>query len=109
MPDMPNSDKVIHFSAFAGLAFLMAWAIPTFPNKLWMSVSLALILTITYGAIDEISQTPVGRTADVMDWVADSIGAVFGILCYVVLRQIIVMLGKSQPESQPMTLEVPLG
>ena len=108
MPHVTNSDKYIHFAAFAGLAFLLAWSIPTIPNKRWVNVLLALAIAIIYGAVDEISQTPVGRTADIMDWAADSAGAVFGVVCYVILRQIIVTLGKAQPASRPMTLEAPL-
>jgi len=108
MPHVTNSDKYIHFAAFAGLAFLLAWSIPTIPNKRWVNVVLALAIAIIYGAVDEISQTPVGRTADIMDWAADSAGAVFGVVCYVILRQIIVTLGKAQPASPPMTLEAPL-
>lgn len=108
MPHMANSDKYLHFFAFAGLAFLLAWSIPTIPNHRWINVVLALAVAITYGAVDEISQTPVGRTADVMDWVADSAGAFFGVVCYVILRHIIVTLGKARPVSPPMTLEAPL-
>ncbi len=108
MPHTANSDKYIHFLAFAGLAFLLAWSIPTVPKHRWLNVVLALAVAIIYGAIDEISQTPVGRTADVMDWVADSAGAVFGIVCYVIMRHIIVTLGKARPAAPPMTLEAPL-
>jgi len=107
MPQIINADKYIHFAAFAGLAFLLAWSIPTIPNKRWINVVLALAIAIIYGAIDEISQTQVGRTTDIMDWAADSVGAVFGAICYVILRRIIVTLGKAQPASQPMTLEAP--
>jgi VanZ family protein len=108
VPPISNVDKYIHFSAFAGLAFLLAWAIPTFPNKRWINVVLALVIAIVYGAIDEISQTPVGRTADVMDWAADSAGALIGVSFYVILRRIVVTLGKARPAEMPMTLEAPL-
>ena len=35
---------------------------------------------VVYGVVDELLQTPVGRTADVKDWFADVAGAVIGIV-----------------------------
>ena len=108
LPNIDNADKYVHFAGFAGLSFLMAWAIPTIGRMRWLNALLALLTAVAYGAIDEISQAPVGRTTDIVDWAADCSGAVFGVLCYLLLRQIIVMQSKSRPVPQPRTLEVPL-
>jgi len=74
-----NTDKAAHFAAYALLAFLLG---------LWMSLRrpmtagryvLAFAIIAAYGILDELTQIPVGRTADVWDWAADCVGAVLGI------------------------------
>lgn len=66
------SDKVLHFGGYFGLAALLA---ATFRRRpLWTVVAVAAV----YGAVDEITQPPFGRTADVWDWVAGVAGAVLG-------------------------------
>ena len=66
----PHQDKVMHFGAYAVLAFL--WRIPL---RFWP----ALVLSSLYGISDEIHQAYVpGRQADFLDWLADTAGAAFG-------------------------------
>lgn len=93
-----HNDKVVHLAAFAGLAFLLAWAIPTRRDDRWMNVRLALLLAVTYGAIDEFTQIPVGRTADVWDWIADCIGATLGLAAYLSLRAFLAGRRDTQPD-----------
>jgi VanZ family protein len=98
-------DKVFHFAAYAGLAFLLAWSLPTIPNHPLLNVLLAAFVSISYGVVDECLQIPVGRTADILDWIADSIGAVSGLCAYAVLRCWLMKRGKSQPTRRTTTLE----
>ena len=70
----PQSDKLLHFTAFGVLAFLF-WRFfeavgAVGPLYVW----LALPVLILYAAIDEYLQQFVGRSTDWADFVADSIG-----------------------------------
>ena len=79
------SDKFLHLGAFAGLAFLLAYAFsgrrPT-PARLM----LVAVVASCYGAFDELSQLLIpSRTADFYDWIADMLGVGLGILTYTTL------------------------
>ena len=90
MPNMAggHNDKILHLVAFAGLSFLLSWAIPTKLTDRFRNVRLAGLSAILYGAFDEITQIPVGRTADWLDLIADAIGVVVGLISYCVCREI---------------------
>jgi len=79
-----GSDKVMHFLAFTGLAFLMALGVggrrPT-----WRTYATVLLAALMYAGFDEVSQLLVGRHCDFWDWVADSCGTAFGLLGYLIL------------------------
>jgi VanZ family protein len=68
-------DKAIHFLYFGTMAFLL-WIATGKRWAIWVWLVVVLI-----GAADETLQafTP-GRTCDVEDWLADSIGAASGLL-----------------------------
>ena len=84
------SDKVLHAAAFAGLAFLMAWAIPTDRSRIHKNTVFAAFVCVIYAAVDEILQIPVGRTADWKDFVADCVGVCVGLGTYTIARAIII-------------------
>ena len=84
------SDKVLHAAAFAGLAFLMAWAIPTDRTRIHQNTVYAAIVCVIYGAVDEILQIPVGRTADWKDFVADCVGICMGLSTYTIARAMLI-------------------
>ncbi len=107
MPNVEHSDKVIHLAAYSVLSFLLAWAIPTRQKYPWAHVIWAFLLAMTYGAIDEFTQIPVGRTADVYDWIADTTGALIGVVVYSIARKVLIRLYRSQPTPPPMTLSTP--
>ena len=77
-PEFPLKDKAIHWTLFCGLSWLVALALRrshnlTLPTALW----LAILIASAYGAADEFHQRFVpNRTCDVMDWVADTLGAI---------------------------------
>ena len=89
LASMHQSDKVLHLCAFAGLAFLMAWAIPTNMRKLYRNTLLAAFVTVVYAGLDELLQIPVGRTADWKDFYADCFGIGIGLLIYTFVRALI--------------------
>ncbi len=82
-----GSDKVLHFLAYAGLAFLMSLVVggrrPT-----WRTFVLVLVVTLTYAGFDEFSQLLVGRHCDFWDWVADFVGVGLGLFGYWVVAVI---------------------
>src|SRR5256885_1330311 len=72
-------DKVVHFSAYLGLALLLCLAGTSFfrsPRRLYFGV---IALAALYGMVDELTQLLVpGRTAELLDWLADVAGAALG-------------------------------
>ena len=92
LPKIPNvlptvSDKAKHFTAFFGLAILLSYT--TTSRNLLRRFSWIAIVSFVYAALDEITQTFIrGRTADVMDFVADAAGASVAIGCYLIARKI---------------------
>jgi VanZ family protein len=78
-------DKLEHFIAFFILSIFLFLALH-FQNKNIFIKKNVVIVTILcvliYGAIDEIHQMLIpGRTADIFDWIADSLGGSIGIFC----------------------------
>lgn len=90
LPDVAggHSDKILHLVAFAGLSFLLSWAIPTRFSNRFRNVRTAGLFAILYGVFDEVTQIPVGRTADWLDLIADAIGVVVGLTSYCVCREL---------------------
>ncbi len=78
LPDLPESDKVVHFLAYGLLATLVGRLWPG-----WKGAILGAVLASAYGATDEWHQFFVpGRSCDVWDWVADTAGAVVAVTVY---------------------------
>jgi len=85
-----HSDKLIHFSAYMVLTImaLASWELATgilHPQHffvVWLCGTL-------YGAFDEVTQIPVGRSCDGMDWLADVVGIVTGLIIYRVTRPLL--------------------
>ncbi len=86
LPPLRVNDKLIHACAFAGLAFLIAWAVPTKKTHLHYNTVIAALIAIVYAAFDELLQIPVGRTADWLDFSADCFGILIGIIFYTLAR-----------------------
>ena len=63
-------DKTVHFLYYGTMAFLL-WVAAGRRGKLWVWIAVAAI-----GATDEILQIwKPGRSADVDDWIADTLGS----------------------------------
>src|SRR5207244_1837021 len=69
--EVNNVDKLCHFSAYAIFAVLLATARQlaagalSFRQLFWTWVAVAV-----FGALDELTQIPVGRDCDFWDWTA---------------------------------------
>ncbi len=87
VPGFSIGDKLIHYSAYLALTVsaLISWELsagilrPSHFFVVWLVGTL-------YGAFDEITQTPFGRSCDGLDWLADIAGIVSGIVIYQLLR-----------------------
>lgn len=82
-------DKLLHAGAYCGLAIVLASA--------WASIGvldlkarlMILFIASAYGAVDELTQSFVpGRSPDIVDWAADTLGAMGGIaICTLLFRR----------------------
>ena len=97
--DMPNpfslshNDKIFHTIAYMTLALssLISWEL----TSGWLQPQhffLMWLVGIAYGAFDEITQLPVGRTPDGMDWLCDIVGLVVGLAIFRVARPLVYRL-----------------
>lgn len=80
------SDKIKHFALYGVFAFLVARALAHLPPP--RLIGFTVLLVSVYGASDEIHQWFVpGRSAEVGDWVADTLAAVAAAFLYVFLSR----------------------
>ena len=71
---LPGADKIAHVACYGVLGFLLARAIGT--RAAWVWAGLA---GVAWGALDEWLQASVpGRSSDLLDVLADAIGAFAG-------------------------------
>ena len=84
--DFPGADKIAHFVAFGVLAALLAQTLRDFGDM--TSLILAVVLASAFGVTDELHQriTP-GRDPNVLDWLADTVGAVAAVTAVWFLRR----------------------
>jgi len=80
LPDLPflfpGADKLIHAGFYGVLALLVLAALRPRARLVWLPIVVASL----YGATDEWHQRYVpGRTADVLDWSADTAGAALAV------------------------------
>jgi VanZ family protein len=76
-----DTDKVVHFVAFALLAvlFWMFFAAGKRALAPWF-VAVAAVVLVAYASIDEYTQRFVGRDSNWTDWVANLAGIGVGLL-----------------------------
>ena len=94
-------DKILHFSAFFIYGISIQTAIITnidyIKEKINISPNTIIIIVILFGmlfaASDEIHQYFVpGRSADILDWIADSLGIICSIFLYNSIQKIILKI-----------------
>ena len=79
-PAPEGSDKLVHFIAFAALAFPLA-------RTGRIGLLPVFIGASAFGGVIELIQPSFNRSADVNDWVADVVGVVLGIGCGLLYRR----------------------
>ena len=82
-PAPEGSDKLVHFIAFAALAFPLA-------RTGRLGLVAVFVGASAFGGLIELIQPTFNRSADLGDWVADTVGVVIGIgaaLLYRCLRR----------------------
>jgi len=86
--EFPFKDKGIHFIEYGVLGALNSFALSrTLPTiKRTFTAMFAIFLTVIWGVLDEIHQAFVpGRSSQIGDVLADSIGAIIGTAVYVLV------------------------
>ncbi|MEP0860437.1 MAG: VanZ family protein [Ignavibacterium sp.] len=82
LPSVEIGDKVNHFLAFFVLGFFLNLTLKyqtKFPSLKRNILLITIIIAAGYGLLDELHQLFVpGRSAEVLDWVADFVGAISG-------------------------------
>jgi VanZ family protein len=90
LPRVHVSDKIEHLLAYFGLAtvlFLSLWA----SRPTWSDIGMrVLAICLVYALLDELLQIPVGRDAELLDWMADAAGASVAVVLWTVARMIVV-------------------
>jgi VanZ family protein len=73
-------DKIMHFAAYFVMGVLTWRSIRHFENRAIILALLSIAFSSLYGWSDEWHQSFVaGRSSEFMDWLADTIGAVFAV------------------------------
>jgi VanZ family protein len=82
------SDKLLHVIEYAAFAVVATWGLSHLV-RLARAARLAALIGSLYGLSDEFHQRFVPhRSADVADWVADTVGAALGaLLTWLILRR----------------------
>jgi len=87
------SDKFLHIMEYAVFGVLLHRTFSRQPKWIALSqnaVLLAVFIAMVYGATDEFHQSFVpGRSTEVNDWIADSIGASLGVVCSLIFNAIV--------------------
>ena len=82
-PDVEISDKTIHLLAYCGLSFLAAVVWRSRFGKFKLLAGIGLLVGLSaFAAIDEYTQSYVGRSCDFGDWVFDVIGVAIGLVVF---------------------------
>lgn len=81
-------DKYLHFGIYTVFSFLLTRQISDITTR-WRAAAIAVVFAVVFGALDEWHQRFIpGRSTELADWQADSLGAVVGALaCVAILRR----------------------
>jgi VanZ family protein len=89
-------DLIPHFIEYFIFGFLLAWAMIQYPHKENVkSYLIAAAIGILYAASDEFHQMFVpGRFAEISDFLADSVGVVFGLAIFAYYKKFRIFFSK---------------
>ena len=80
-PAPDGTDKLVHLTAFAALAFPLA-------RTGRIGLLPVFICASAFGGIIELIQPRFNRSADINDWIADVVGVALGIGCGLLYRRL---------------------
>jgi len=83
IPKTNVSDKVAHLGAYFLLGLLLCLAVRSRSS----AVILVLGIVMLYGAVDELTQTLVGRSCELADWCADVAGGALAVVLFDLARR----------------------
>lgn len=92
-----NFDKVLHFSANFGLAFLIAVWLSTRRHVGLQQLGWIFAVIFAYAIVDELTQPPFGRDCELLDAVADWIGGLTGLVAFLVVRSAVRRIRPASP------------
>lgn len=77
----PQQDKLFHMGAYSIMAFCAWRSFRHLPVESKSTLYLSILFSSLYGVSDEWHQAYVpGRSSEIADWVADSLGAILSAL-----------------------------
>lgn len=90
LPGFAGVDKLVHLVVYLllGLLFAHAYSLSIQKPTMFSLFLLAWLSAVLYGASDEVHQAFVAaRSAEILDWLADSVGGAIGVALYLRLRR----------------------
>jgi VanZ family protein len=75
---LANADKFEHFAAYGTIALLFFLSLAS--SRTWAKAFVLLLIISCVGAVDELTQPLVNRTASLADWLANTVGVLSVIL-----------------------------
>ena len=85
--DPYSLDKLEHLTAFAALAALLNALVAAIGFRSWNHSAAIVCFIAVYAMVDESTQVS-PRTPEVLDWVADVIGATLGVCLYTLIARL---------------------
>jgi VanZ family protein len=80
-------DKYLHFAFYTVLGLLLTRQISEASTR-WRAAALAIVIALAFAAADEWHQRFIpGRSTELADWIADSLGAAVGALTVAAFRR----------------------
>jgi VanZ family protein len=95
----PSNDKLEHFAAYLVLSLMLGatlWL--ALPSRRRIVPLIVLGVAAIYGVFDEFTQIPVGRDAELGDWLADVCGAAVAAVVLFLLQFILPRRAASTPD-----------
>ena len=88
LPSPHVSDKTLHFLSYGMISGCLYTSLWLGGMSIKRAALMVMFLTASFGVFDEILQKPVGRTPELMDWVADVSAALVAVTCFTLVRLI---------------------